>query len=40
MPEVEAFFGEPVRITIPDELVSEGALLTYLGLSERELKRI
>lgn len=36
-----SFFGIPVvRTTIPPELVSEAALLTYLGMSAKELKKI
>ncbi|MER8522269.1 reverse transcriptase domain-containing protein [Mesorhizobium sp. M0644] len=36
-----SFFSFPaVRVTIPPELASEAALLTYLGLSANELKKI
>lgn len=36
-----SFFGIPVvRIAIPPELASEAALLTYLGVSAKELKKI
>lgn len=34
-------FGTPIlRVSIPPELASEAALLTYLGLSAKELKKI
>ena len=35
------FFGMPiVRVSVPPELASEAALLTYLGVSAKELKQI
>lgn len=38
---MHSFFGIPVvRISIPPELASEAALLSYLGMSSRELKKI
>jgi RNA-directed DNA polymerase len=33
-------FGTPIRAKIPAELTSEAALLSYLGLSTKELKKI
>ena len=40
MPYLGAFFGRPIRITIPAELADETALLAYLGLGTAELKKI
>jgi RNA-directed DNA polymerase len=40
VPDFGAFFGEPIRVTIPEELSNETALLTYLDVSTRELKKI
>lgn len=34
------FFSPPFRITIPPELATEATLLTYLGMSGKELKKI
>ncbi|WP_158920962.1 trypsin-like peptidase domain-containing protein [Acidisphaera sp. S103] len=40
MPLFGAFFGAPVRVTIPEALADETSLLTYLNLSGPELKKI
>ena len=40
MPFWGAFFGKPIRITIPAELTNEAALLAYLGLAPPELRKI
>lgn len=40
MPDFGAFFGEPIRVAIPEELANETALLAYLDVSARELKKI
>ena len=40
VPAFSPFSGEPIRVTIPDELANETALLTYLEVSARELKKI
>lgn len=37
---IKFFFPPPPRVTIPPEFASEAALLAYLGLSEKELKKI
>lgn len=34
------FFAEPIRVTIPEELANETAILTYLDVSASELKKI
>lgn len=40
MPYRGAFFGRPIRVTIPTEFANEVALLAYLGLGAAELKKI
>ena len=40
MPFLGAIFNRPIRITIPAEFADEVALLTYLGVSAGELKKI
>lgn len=40
MPDFGMFLGGPSRVAIPEELANEAALLTYLGVSARELKKI
>ena len=40
VPNSDAFFDNFVRATIPEELLSETALLTYLGISFLEFKKI
>jgi RNA-directed DNA polymerase len=40
VPSWGAFFGKPIRLAIPAELADEAALLAYLGLGARELRKI
>jgi len=40
VPKNGCLFGSPVRVVIPPELATEAALLTYLGVSAEELKKI
>ncbi len=40
VPSWGGFFGTPIRIALPGELADEAALLAYLGLGARELKKI
>lgn len=40
MPSARSVFGKRIPIEIPNELVEVGALLAYLGLGSKELKRI
>ena len=40
MPSVRSMFGQPLRTKVPAEFADHDALLAYLGLGERELKKI
>ncbi len=40
MPYWGAYFGQPIRVSVPPEFASETALLDYLGLSTAELRKI
>lgn len=40
MPSLARIFGKPIPIAIPPELASETALLTHLGMTPAELKKI
>ncbi len=40
MPAFVASLNEPLRVTIPEELADETAVLTYLGVSVSKLKKI
>lgn len=40
MSSLAAFFGEPIRIDLPNEFATEASLLAYLDVSTAELKKI